>query len=85
MSAPDSKRLYAIHFERQILVAAADEDAALDLAERVARDVFYAVDVTPDEAAQTGLYVYLDEGRAPFPLRHVLDELKIGADEEESE
>ncbi len=85
MSTPSPKRLYAIHFERQILVAATDEDAALNLAECVARDICYAVDVTPDEAAQTGLYVYINEGRAPFPLRHVLDELKIGADEEESE
>lgn len=80
-----TNRLYAIHFDRQILVAAEDEDAALDLAESVARDAFYAVPITPNAAAQTGLYIYRSEGQAPIPLRQALEELNIGTDEEESE
>lgn len=82
---PPGHRLYAIHFDPKILVAAANENAALDLAEAVARDNFYAVPITPEEAAQTGLYVYRDEMHSPLPLRQTLEELHIGQHEEESE
>lgn len=70
-------KLFAVQFERYMLVLAEDEDQATEIASACSADISDAFEIRPSEAKQYAHLIY-DKREIPIPLDEMLQQMAKG-------